>query len=373
MALGLSRWLSIALGAAALIAIAVLPPEPYGREPSTWYYRHERHSRRLSTLIRQTRTELRTLEVRDSLLRLADATGPGARVVIMGDAAPERKAEARRLLERWLAVPESGRGGITPLVGLQVDNTPYRDAPRDWAFGSVFTYFLPGTAGGGRCLSVGDLRLVPAVYSSDPSEVHVGRVLGPCAFFARFGLPGSSIAEWLEKVGYLPAANAVWTAEGPPGPRPVAENLDRRIWPHLFACAAGDADACRIGLSRRAPWTALRDFGHPDPRDRNIVRRWSYERSSLGPEFDLYLSDLLIEMGEARFGRFWTSAAPLESAFRDAFGLEMTEYTMRWARRQVGRPRSGPLPRTASTLSFLVLAGALLLGRVVWTGRRQAR
>ncbi|NIR46232.1 MAG: hypothetical protein GWN99_17530 [Gemmatimonadetes bacterium] len=372
MALELRRWLVIVLGACALIAIAFLPPEPYERP--AWFYRGDDHSRRLWSLLQQTRAELRTLELRDSLLSYAEAApaGSGAGLVIAGDATPARKAEGRHLLERNLTLPEADGAGVTPVIGIEVDSVEYREESRTWAFGPRFTYFLPAAVDGGRCVAISHLRWVPTVFTYQSVETQIGRALGPCAYFSSFGPPGSGIADWLEPVDYMPASDAAWRTEDPKGPQPGPES-DRALargwrWPHLVACAAGNEDACRAGLTAKEAYWYRRD-----PRNPNVVRRHSFETSALGPRFDRYLSDLLIEMGEERFRRFWSSDAVLDAAFRDAFGLEMADWTMRWARAQVGRPRGGPLPSAIGTLPLLLIGGLVVAGSALWSLRRQVR
>jgi hypothetical protein len=80
---------------------------------------------------------------------------------------------------------------------------------------------------------------------------------------------------------------------------------------------------------------------------------------------------MVAEFGRGRFARFWKSNAPLEEAFEAAMAMPLDEWTMAWARRYIGKPRSaGQVPWSAALLSLLLAASVVGVAGLC-VGRRQ--
>ncbi|MGD8726366.1 MAG: hypothetical protein PVH40_01910, partial [Gemmatimonadales bacterium] len=127
----------------------------------------------------------------------------------------------------------------------------------------------------------------------------------------------------------------------------------------------------RCGLAVRAgvapslgpPWPATLEAP-------GVVLRRS-RTNGLGPAAQEYLGDMVAEFGRGRFARFWKSNAPLEEAFEAAMAMPLDEWTMAWARRYIGKPRSaGQVPWSAALLSLLLAASVVGVAGLC-VGRRQ--
>jgi hypothetical protein len=95
----------------------------------------------------------------------------------------------------------------------------------------------------------------------------------------------------------------------------------------LVVCAAGNRYWCSAGaltLERLEGFLRLYPTYRREPGVLGAAARWGYF-SVMGPNVERLLSDLLVDMGEERFARFWTSEATLETAFADAFGVELED------------------------------------------------
>jgi hypothetical protein len=77
-------------------------------------------------------------------------------------------------------------------------------------------------------------------------------------------------------------------------------------------------------------------------------------------------------MGRDRFSSFWRSTAPVDSAFRAAFGQPLDQWTARWARAGLPDfPPFGPAPRPIAIVFALPLGIVALAGAVAVATRRQ--
>jgi hypothetical protein len=76
-------------------------------------------------------------------------------------------------------------------------------------------------------------------------------------------------------------------------------------------------------------------------------------------------------MGRERFAEFWQSSLPVDSAFHRAFGVSIEQWTMQWARDQVGDWEVGPGPTVGVTLSALMVAGVLVTASALLVAWRQ--
>jgi hypothetical protein len=370
MAFGLRRWLIAALASSALVAVAFLPPEGE-RTPRLVLYRYDDHEEHLRDVLRRYRSQLRVLELRDSILEVAAATpaeeGP---LLLIQDWFPAVQDTIRALAQE----PFDALRNASPNHRVVVAVTA-RDgvAPFMWArtYGWL-CYYLPTATDGETCL------VTLALGRADPEERRLSSIrsfaerqamLGPCAYYAAFGSPGRHIEEWLESTDFLSAVSPAWASDSQPlGPiEPERRSYIRRYEPALYGCAAGNRRACRLAFFARE-----RTWLYPlAERQRGIVRPRDYRYYALYfPHSERLLSDLLTDMGSERFARFWSSDADVEAAFARAFGVELEEWMISWSRTQLG-PVERPAPRVSAAVLGLLLAAALVGGATFCVRGRQ--
>ena len=77
----------------------------------------------------------------------------------------------------------------------------------------------------------------------------------------------------------------------------------------------------------------------------------------------LWLSDLVREVGEARFGEFWRREAPFDSSFRELAGVSARAWTGGWLARSYTRYAASPRPSRAELgwWAFVVMAAIAVL------------
>ncbi|MFQ6045980.1 MAG: hypothetical protein ACE5PT_06430, partial [Gemmatimonadales bacterium] len=96
----------------------------------------------------------------------------------------------------------------------------------------------------------------------------------------------------------------------------------------------------------------------------------SWRSHPLGRQRGTFLSDLIADMGPDRFREFWRSGLPVDSAFSVSMGVPIEEWTMRWARSQIGMPKRGAPINVGATLLGLLLSGVFVGGAAAWATRR---
>jgi len=126
---------------------------------------------------------------------------------------------------------------------------------------------------------------------------------------------------------------------------------------------AGRAEACRH--------TALgRGSGDPVPVV-SAEQQWWKPPSLAGA--DRYFADLVDDIGPERFGRFWNSEFPADTALATAMRMPVGEWTRRWQATLVPPIRLGPVaPLSAAVLATLLGVVAVVLVMLTAT-RRQVR
>jgi len=202
--------------------------------------------------------------------------------------------------------------------------------------------------------------------------------LGPCAFYARFGVPSQQVQQWLGRRNFDVAVSAGWFRESRAAqmlPWLVMDYRDRRWWwgniysfPFsTMACFAGRGEACRRGL-------AAGDADLLTPTARIVVPSdpWDIRKIRLiGAEW--FLSDVARAAGEDRFQDFWTTSLPVDSALTLALHRPVGEWMVAWERRMSPPPPFGAAVRPLDAL--LGVALALLVVGLVMAGqlRREVR
>lgn len=395
MARQLRWWVLAALGACAVIAIAYLPPrampllgQRFFRvfqtfEPPTPY---RLRVQELASRYRLTAFELAMREygeaMRPELERRRALEIPGPVVYFPG---PDTLSDSSRELVRALldtAWAQLGLGVSKVSVGVAVpvvfDRPPGGESPNHMPAADAF--LLPDSSDRATCLA-----FVPIIYWGRPGVLKQTRPtpnkelaeylrngLGTCAYFAAFGAPGHDVSRWLTSRHY-DLALYPWGLRVSPESTRAGSLLDQdkpwfwsfvyRYNPGAVACMAGRRDACSrsalaIGRGESVPVVTTE-------------QNWWKPPSLAGAE--RYLADLADEIGPQRFGHFWNSELPADTALAAAMRMPVGEWTRRWQATIVPPIRLGPAaPLSAMLLATLLgVVAVLLVGLTV--SRREVR
>jgi hypothetical protein len=413
MAIGLKTWLAAAIVGCIIVTMAYLPVVSQvrdygGRGPivglDSFYVDLDANPRYRALVLEHREAEasltaarsyLRLMEQRDSLQLVvagSDLSGNSGPIVLsVGDSPPWVIAVVRSLVAGTKNLPHDSPGVVPAVLAVEVQTV---DTDSVWS-GSAWwwwrsfdlSYLLPQAANA-ACITV---------VSLDVGDQDNGRELksfltrifnryntslfGPCAYYMAFGHPGPNVRTWLEDAGYSLALSPGWLGEPQNLERPALYRWWRLSgsvdWMRseslpVVACAAGEAASCLEGV--HAPplpywWLRSRDIERPP----SLVRsdRYKYWHYPLGPRQPSFLSDLVLDMGSERFGRFWTSNSQLEVAFQQAFGVAIEDWTMQWARSQIGVPRRGPSAPTGSVVLSLMVGLVFVGGGAAYASRRE--
>ena len=357
-----ARWLMVAGLSCLAIATAYLPPEP-GALPSQPDFQEGGRTRLgiVNRSFERTKELIGDLHFRDSLraaLRTRDARAK-VDVVIRPALPVSSQQDFRAAVERVVAEGGGASNGLRLLVVL-------RDEGRRW---SQPIYVLP-TALDGTCAvlvtidwQVGWLRRASSNIPGTNLDPWLRETLGPCLYYAAFGRPGPQIDAWLKDRYFKIANSADWTS----APRTFLMREQPGAFDMLVSDMSFDALACTGGqLARCGTAVAqthregFRMFVARPTFSAGVVHRAYWPRNF--PFDDRYLSELVREQGREKFARFWTSSAPVDSAFVAAFDQPIEQWTLKWARTFVpDMPPFGPRPRPIAVL-FVVVTAALAVG-----------
>jgi hypothetical protein len=203
---------------------------------------------------------------------------------------------------------------------------------------------------------------------------------GACRFFAKHGMAGFDVLLWLKRGGTTyarigtprptgfevrsrPARRGLFGMSGITFGQPIPVPLDR--------CLSGSAAVC-AGL-----FLTPADGGHSELRsnvesaERSPALAVGDDTGVLGPEALLLLADLEADFGPEAFGRFWRSDAPVEMAFRDAFGIDVGPWVLSWVDRIYGTVPAGPRLAGSTTTWPLGLTLALFAAIAILFSRRR--
>ncbi len=407
MALTTRHWILATLLGCALVVAAYLPPTVSQR-----WLALEAAKRRDPETAAQTRaaSHLRdnverwiVLSERDSLLSQSRRAGlkedAAPKLILRGDASPEARRRLNEIVQSvWSKMAGNGSGvrfrfvGVTLRSDIVTGAGDLANALQDW-----YT-LLPSVTDGRTCVAVvPDLRVADSLLTRSWWKGNmrgtVAAAAAPCALYAVFGPPGPAVGRWLEARSFSLAAEPDWALGGFSGPGaywwdPYQEDpqqLQGRL-PSIFtrivgelppgyyaspdgaACASGDLARCRHAVLDSVPIA-----GDVQPPLKGIIRHWRWWGWDNWRYFGRsYVSDLIREMGPDRFRRFWTSSLPVDSAFAQAMGLPMEEWTHRWlVGRLQSRDQIGVSFHPIPTLVGLLTAGLLLGATALGTRRRE--
>jgi hypothetical protein len=372
-----SRWAIAVCATAALLLVAALPPRPAPDEPTLlsslmgfrhyggWWWGGDRH--RL-TVERTTHILARHVRAREH--GAAVVWGDGAnrrsissereslRVVYDASISPRAAREWLASAERELALyPRSGAG--IPVVVELAAAWPY---PGDrWSDPySVGRMIVEGTRP--TCLVTRLFSRADAEKNGYGVPVNLrGVVLDRCALYARYGLPGVQVRNWL---GLGDAWANTWFRTG------VSASLRRATWRTLPDTVEwfradwwiGEALSAVLCLRGNDSMCEVMSAINPMPTDRGS--RY-YVGDFPAGQVAAYL--LAVQPAEA-FVRFWRSELPVADALESAFGAPAGALVRRALSRQLAPPA-----KAHTSIGRLVLAPAWILVALglAWVGVRR--
>lgn len=365
-------WPSTLFVAAVAIAVAYLPPQrpeepdPYRGEWQSYPTPEARLAKRLGDDYARMAARQHVVTVRDSLMKVLSShpTRPGT----VTGLSPRRGLDSiTQVIARAAAPPVPT---LNPEVRATIALVPA--APALWD--ATYNIYLPTATDGRTCIAT---HPVATIGNRRPESLRARRELGPCAFFAAFGLPGREIERWLAARDYNVAMDPDWQL--PRHTPPPADELSATQWlqfalartglaprPEFFyeieggslywysftgaACAAGDRVACRYYFFLPPPAPDIRRRGAPVP---GIVefRPWSSSQQYGA------LATLVRDQGPDRFAKFWRSDLPPEQAFNQAFTVPFDRWAPAWARTVYGTVRIDVRTRPREVASTLIWIG----------------
>jgi hypothetical protein len=374
MARELRWWLAGAFVACAVVAVSYLSPSGIApaaaarqREPTAARLRARRLAERWRAADLAVRLAVYRRRLEPELAHRRETDQPGPALLV--DAPDTVPAYTKALVAAALDTVwrELGLGVSKVAVGVVVDfwripRTGTDSTPKVPS-GSV-GYLLPDSTDRATCIA-----LIPAWYWTRglprQLEDRLRRGLGPCAFFARWGVPGEPVRVWMARRHYDLARVPSWGPQE--SEQPEASWMTNRntgwfwaaVYGHPIAaigCLAGRAYSCRTAVLAGAGDA----FADSQPRLLDAtVRWWGEERLVEGWR---YLGDVAREVGYDRFLRFWNSTEPVDTALAAALKMPVGKWTARWERRFLPRlPLGAAAPLGAALLGILLAGGAVAL------------
>ena len=212
-------------------------------------------------------------------------------------------------------------------------------------------YALPEITDGERCVVLVRIRTSALAQLANLRD---RSLLGPCAYFAAFGKPGPAVHRWLEATNYRAVRAPDWD-------RPRAPAVDEvalyTLNPEASRCLTGQPGSCGRVLRRDAAPGVTARVVDGNSSGESIKHRTLL----LGEASPRFLADAVREFGRPRFSQFWTSRAPLDSAFAAAANVSLDEWTVRWLERSYGKPQRLAAVRLHDVLWLAVLFPLVVL------------
>lgn len=390
MALTLRHWLGAAILGCAAIAVTYLPPS---HEPR-WFRRaggfRNTPEERMRSIARSRVTEAHeTLIVfrnRDEVLDwLNDIPAGNAEPnVFLDPELPESwHAPIRAAVEaHWNAIQPT-KSDVRFAFAVLVDTAGARAGlPRQRVSAWRLRSMLPAATDGRTCITM--VRFDRAQFVRPGSPLHPvfaplspEQYVGPCAWYAAFGIPGTAVERWFTEHGYIFAYDNLWT-EAATAERPeLAEFPFFGPWSRIpvadIPCATGSEAGCATFLTDPPDWTSY--WWARSAIIAPGITRPTFDGGStrLDGAANSLLADVIREKGRDRFEQFWKSDLDLPVAFEQAMGEPLGQWTARWATARLRLPPPGPAPRLASSVFGLTLA-TLVIAACAWVStRRQVR
>lgn len=395
MALTPLRWIAALIAGCLVAGVAVLRESPpRGRESSVGRQLADRTDR-LGGHASNAAERLRLAQLRDSLRAVVgQPANPDSIRVFRDGALPSEYSMVLDSLA-WHSVRpvrDAGLMGID-IVFLYDTVKSVRGGQVSKWYGARADYVLPLRADD-RCMVMVhvqhalDTRHRP--FARWRSDGTAERLVGPCAFYRVFGMPGARVDQWLRTRGWSFANAGSWSD----GARPI-DLMSRADWadysPFTVAlytnnslpffgalsadgvqCVAAQLQACSRAVLERRGVTGplvvdgnvlLHSYPSSDWGGWGGWEGWGGRNRAFGVREYSLMADMVRTVGRDRFARFWTSADPVPAAFEKATGEPLDRWTARWAVSQYGRvPGLGAgVSSSAGALSVGVIVLALLL------------
>jgi len=225
--------------------------------------------------------------------------------------------------------------------------------------------------------AVGRARCVTLVRLRGTSAAHVAALrnqslLGPCRFYASFGLPGNGVRVWLGSTRYRFVRRSEWAVPRAPAIDPSALYT---LGKQGTRCLTGTPSACTTSLGLGSPSSVAEpDATNPLAGDFDAARTSSMtatapDTRSLGEDEGALLADAVRDIGSERFAEFWRSDLEPDVAFAAATGETLGNWTQRWLGRSYGPVPDSPAPRASSVVWLAVISA---IGLFVAARPRQA-
>lgn len=168
----------------------------------------------------------------------------------------------------------------------------------------------------------------------------VDRVVGTCAFFARFGMPGVPMREWLAQTqGYSAISDEPpRNPRHPPRMRIAGRNIARAV--PMVSCLAGRDDPCADVFSSANIWMGAGGAFSELQSAQGVFRaspRWANSMA-----FTL-LARLRQSLGDERFGELWRSPLSAPMAYENLEGRHIATFVRGELLREFEPHRPGPL------------------------------
>jgi len=331
---------------------------------------------------------LRLLRARREVQELLRAAKAGTSLVVVSESAdvaiatPPIADSAIHVAWRQLGLGET-KVRVAVIIQLAaVSRVHDRPMPQE----GIATYLAPDSTDRTTCIAVvpagnywtqvlrGERR-DQAPFSARVQFLQAG--LGPCAFYAAYGTPGTSVRGWLLARGWDLALTLDAGARGRRQGNSIIGVADRNspwFWeavyslpPTAAACLGGRPDACRAAVLEGAS----DDRTIPVPDIMRIDRRWG--RVPRLVEGQRFLGDVARAVGRDRFQSFWTSALSVDTALAAALKRPVGEWTAGWQRDFVHPIRLGPAPPLGGVAIALAIAALAVALVAVTASRRQVR
>ena len=237
--------------------------------------------------------------------------------------------------------PAARIGSIFMTAGPTEEGLPQR------GFGSNTTLVVTRELGDPYCfvVSVGRPNRGLRAFGGTYEEV----ALGPCAFYGRYGAPGTEILGWLRAGAFeLGQIHSPGDAELAAVTAQMIEREGRqtRAAYRRVACSAGRLEICEQILLMPLDMTPLTSrLINADAED-GVYRTAAYLRmyNGLGHRGHALLADLRSEFGDDAFQAYWSSDQPVTAAFSSAFGVSVGEWVHTWVRTHYPTVDPGPAP-----------------------------
>ncbi len=385
--MALRRWgwvLGPAL-AAALVAIAVLPPRVpgaagsfgslFGPSYEIWIP-PDPHGAAVKAALRTQRVRLRARALADSIIRLA--RGPGALrssdgAVALVYAPPIPRDSAKVWLEAASAelalYPTAGARGLPVVVALASTPMRSRNVLEQNLLGELRLGFQSVAASSGACVVVLDLTLLGtrrydvSPMARDAAGRPLGRFLDLCALYARFGVPGPAVSQWADR---SPAW--YWNRYDRLSLRMQEA---RRTLRSDTVGALSPYSGFWYGALDWMPASCLRGQTEVCARvagfERGVDYRWWWGTSLTRGQLVAWL---LATGTPSQFAAFWRSSLPARPALEAAYGRPAGRLALEALRHWASAPGpAGPRLGAPTLLAGLTWAGLAVLLAVV-AGRR---